>query len=749
MAEKFMLKKFPTIWMTALACVAANFGFAADWQPAKVPLMTRWAKDVAPDHVLPEYPRPQMTRAAWLNLDGLWDYATTMPDGAAPADYTGKILVPFCYESALSGVGKPSIPHQRLWYHRTFTVPAAWSGQRVILHCDAVNYDSAVWVNGQQVGTHRGGYCAFEFDITGQLKPGKNEIIVSAWNPLRSDEADAQVLGKQRVHPGGIFYTSATGIWQTLWLEPVPAAHITNVRLTPDLDAEALRLTVQASADAKFKVTALDGDQEIASATGTTGQELNLPIPHPHLWSPADPHLYNLKIELLADGKTGDEVGSYFAMRKISLGKDEQGRTRIFLNNKFLFEVGTLDQGYWPDGIYTAPTDEALRYDIEITKKLGFNLIRKHAKVEPPRWYYWTDKLGMLVWQDMPQMFGGHNGALTDEAKRQFETEWREELAEFHNHPSIVVWTTFNEGWGQHDTAKIVALTKQLDPSRLVNNASGWTDENVGDIHDTHDYPGPGCKPPEANRASVNGEFGGVTMSVPGHRWNDQVMGYGAVLQDSWLVTKRYQALLKNVYKLRDERGMSAAVYTQITDVEQEINGLLTYDRAVIKPDVAIITAANEGKFLPLPPNPNPPVMADAQDEPQSWQYTTSQPADDWMQPDFNVGDWKNGQSGFGHEVGSVHTGWTTSDIWLRRAVDLPADLPAKLAFDVFHDEDAEIYVNGVLAATTKGYNTSYEQIPLNEAGRAALKSGKNIIAVHCHQTTGGQYIDVGIVKAK
>jgi len=567
---------------------AANQG----WRSAPVQLKTRWARDVNPAAPLPAYPRPQMTRPHWLNLNGLWQYTTSAPDAAPPAGYPAhRILVPFAYESSLSGVGGASIPDKRLWYRRSFTVPAAWQGQHVLLHFGAVNWDSSVFVNGHAVGAHRGGYTGFSFDITDQLQPGENELEVSAWNPLRTNQPDAQVLGKQRMHPGGIFYTAATGIWQTVWLEPVPAVHITALRMTPDIDRKILRLTVSASADAQYRVTAFDGTHAVAIGTGTAGRELELPIPHPHLWSPDDPHLYTLQVVLLG---SDDSIQSYFAMRKISLGRDAQGHMRMLLNNHFVFEMGTLDQGYWPAGVYTAPTDAALRYDIAITKQLGFNLIRKHAKVEPPRWYYWADKLGMLVWQDMPQMFLAKGQTLTPAAAAEFEKEWRAEIAELDNHPSIIVWTIFNEGWGQHDTAALVALTKQLDPSRLVNDASGWTDMGVGDLQDTHAYPGPGDKPPSPDRATVDGEFGGVTLAVPKHMWTtEKLKGYGKVLQDPAIATRHYEALLAKVAQLRDADNLSAAVYTQITDVEQEINGLLTYDRAVMKLNAAAVRAAN------------------------------------------------------------------------------------------------------------------------------------------------------------
>jgi hypothetical protein len=726
------------------------------WHQAAAPLSTRWDKEVSPGNALPEYPRPQMTRGAWQNLNGLWDYGLTDSAAtAAPAAYDGRILVPFCYESSLSGVGKASPVTQRLWYRRKFSVPAAWraNGQRVLLHFGAVNWDSAVSVNGQPMGDHKGGYDAFDYDVTNALKPGANEIVVSAFNPLLCDVPDSQVLGKQRVHPRSIFYTGATGIWQSVWLEPVPAAHIASLKMTPDVDAKTLHVTVAApgAVGTQVLLTAMDGRTVVAKATGAAGAEMTLPIANPHLWSPSDPHLYGLKVSLIKNGKPIDSVGSYFAMRKISPGKDAQGRTTILLNNQPIFQVGALDQGYWPDGIYTAPTDSALRSDIDFAKSLGFNLLRKHAKVEPERWYYWTDKLGILVWQDMPQAFGD----LNDAAKAQWLTEWKREIATHDNHPSIVVWTTFNEGWGQHDTEAIVALTKQLDPTRLVNNASGWTDKGVGDIRDTHAYPGPSSTMPEPTRAAVNGEFGGVTERVPDHMWTKNVMGYGKTLTNRWQVTQRYQELLKKGYGIRDTRGTCALVYTQLTDVEQESNGLMTYDRSVIKVLPNIVKAANEGRFLPLPPAPPLPVNHDlvptSEDVGRAWQYTTHKPGDDWTKPDFDASSWKTGPAPFGQGVGNPNTPWTDKpgDIWLRRMVILPANIPANLVVRTIHDEDVEVYVNGVLAASALGFVGDYVNLPMSDAAHAALKPGENLIAVHCHQTVGGQIIDVGITAPK
>jgi len=741
----------------------------AAWQPANNFLPTRWDKDVSPANALPEYPRPQMTRSAWQSLNGLWEYGLTDSGAdAAPAAYDGRILVPYPYESALSGVHKPSPVTQRLWYRRTFTVPASWraGGQRVLLHFGAVNWDSTVSVNGQLMGDHKGGYTAFDYDVTSALRPGLNTLIVSAFNPMTDGTPNAQVVGKQRAHPVSVLYTGATGIWQSVWLEPVPEAHITSLKLTPDVDAKALHVVVNADGGpSRAIITALDGTKTVATANGVPGEEISLALPAPHLWSPSDPHLYTLQVALTKNRKRVDSVGSYFAMRKVSLGHDAQGRTKIFLNNKDVFEVGTLDQGYWPDGIYTAPTDAALRSDIDAVKGFGFNLIRKHAKVEPERWYYWADKLGVVVWQDMPQAFGDGE-TFTPETKAQWLTEWTRELAQFTNHPSIIVWTPFNEGWGQHDTAAIAALTKRLDPTRLVDAASGGynqvvdgkmsqfrlpTPAGIGDINDTHTYPDPTTEKSDPTRALVCGEFGGISYRVPGHLWEAGNFGYGDVMRDGWHLTQRYQDVLKEAYGLR-ELGASAVVYTQIADVERETNGLLTYDRAVVKPLPQYVVAANHGRFPALPPAPvSTQLVPTSEDAPQVWSYTTQKPADNWTQPGFEASSWKTGPAPFGQGVGHPNTPWTDTpgDIWLRRIVTLPAVIPAKLVVRTIHDEDVEVYVNGVLAVSAPGYVGDYVELPLSDAAYATLKPGAStVIAVHCHQTTGGQVIDVGIVAA-
>ncbi len=719
------------------------------WHPVPGHLVTRWAKDVDPAAPLPEYPRPQMVRRDWLNLNGLWEYALTDQRAAAPpAVYDGQVLVPFPIESALSGVKRPVSAQDRLFCHRTFIVPTSWAGQTVLLHFGAVDYEAAVSVNGREVGRHVGGYTPFEFDVTPALRPGQNDLLVNVYDATSDD----QPIGKQRTGKGvrGIWYTACTGIWQTVWLEPVPATHVTSLKLVPDVDGSALRLTVAATGDGTVSATATataDG-KAIGAATGGPGAELTVPIAAPHLWTPDDPYLYSLHVSLRHGDQVLDAVDGYFAMRKVSLGKDAQGHERILLNNRFVFERGVLDQGYWPDGIYTAPTDAALQSDVDMTKTLGFNLSRKHAKVEPDRWYYWCDRQGLLVWQDMPQAKSDH---LPEPAKAAFKRQLAEEVTAFANHPSIIVWTTFNEGWGEHDVEPLVDMVRQMDPTRLVNNASGWTDvPGVGDLRDTHHYPAPACEVPTGDRASVDGEFGGLGMRVAGHLWAEPPRGHQGPARDGWKLTRNYQGLIEQAYRLRDERSMSAYVYTQLTDVENETNGLLTYDRDVVKPDVAIVAAANAGRFVPLPPNPHPDVLPSAADEPGEWRYTTDQPGVSWSAADFDDRSWTVGRGGFGHGVGNPTTPWKTADIWLRRTATLPLTLPPAIDVLAYHDDDVQVYVNGIAAAAATGAAHDYERLPMSPEARAALKpGGPNVVAVHCHQTTGRQFVDVGLTAAR
>jgi hypothetical protein len=744
------------------ACLAS----AQSWKPAPGPLLTKWAKEVSPKKPLNEYPRPQMVRKDWQNLNGLWNYAITEKDASTATQWAGQILVPFPVQSALSGVMTNVSDSQRLWYSRKFDVPRGWRGQRVLLHFGAVDWEAQVWVNGKDVGKHSGGYDAFSFDITDALNArGENEIVVSVWDPT---DAGPQPRGKQVRKPGGIWYTPVSGIWQTVWMEPVDLNHITAIRITPDIDSNSVRVSVQAMAgNYSLRIAVLDGRNEIAASShGSTIPTLRpidhtegIIIPRPKLWSPESPFLYGLKISLTRDGKVVDEIQSYFGMRKISMARDEKGRLRMQLNNTNYFQLGPLDQGWWPDGLYTAPTDEALRYDIEMTKKLGFNMARKHVKVEPARWYYWADKLGLLVWQDMPSgdksaRWRGPSGYDGEEMKRTpesaaiYERELKAMIEQFHNYPSIVVWVPFNEGWGQFDTVRILNLTKKLDPTRLVDGASGGNHFPAGDIIDHHQYPGPGAPPPVTDRAMVLGEFGGLGLPVKGHTWqSEKNWGYRS-FTNAEALTAAYVNLLRKLHPMIEQHGLSAAIYTQTTDVEVEVNGLMTYDRAVVKMPIATVAKANRFQF---PPAPKQIVLSPtaAQHVGATWRYTTSNPGSDWMKRDFDASAWKEGRAGFGAAgtPGSIiGTEWKSPDIWLRREFNVSA-IPREVKLLMHHDEDAEVYINGVLATKATRYIGGYQEFDVSPDAVKSLNEGGNVIAVHCRQTTGGQYIDAGIVE--
>ncbi|WP_086730421.1 PA14 domain-containing protein [Streptomyces carpinensis] len=553
-------------------------------------LRTKWADQVGPDDALPEYPRPQLTRPDWQNLNGRWQFAAAGADEQPPVGKTlpERILVPYPVESQLSGIERHE---DRMWYRRTFTVPADWhigQGKRLRLNFGAVDWKADVYVNGTRVAQHQGGYDKFSADVTDALKPGRTqELIVGVYDPTDAAAGENPPLGKQRLDPSGIWYTPTSGIWQTVWMEPVAPDHVDSLKLTPDV--EHGRLTVETEGvreGVPVTATAYDGRRKVATAQGRTGGPLTLTIHDPHLWSPDDPFLYGLKVRVGAD-----EVGSYFGMRSISV-EQVNGVPRTVLNGKPIFMMATLDQGFWPDGLYTAPTDEALAHDLKVHKQLGFNAVRKHIKVEPDRWFYWADRLGLMVWQDMPAMTAGKNPSSA--ARAEYEREMKEMIDEHISSPSVVMWVTFNEGWGQYDEGRIAQQAKSWDPTRLVNGMSGinlGTDGGAGDIIDEHGYPSPALPPhPDGKRALVSGEYGGLGLAVPGHAWSVQ-QSYVDV--DPATYTDDYLAKLDEVRALAC-RGSNGAVYTQISDVEGELNGLLTYDRKVLKPDVTRVRAAQQ-----------------------------------------------------------------------------------------------------------------------------------------------------------
>lgn len=595
--------------------------------PQKAGILSRWEKSVTPSNAWTNYPRPQLVRPTWQNLNGMWEYAIRPQTEGQPSQYDGKILVPFCVESTLSQANKPLKANERLWYRRTFPLTEAWNGQRVLIHFGAVDYECTLWLNGGMVGSHTGGSDSFDFDLTDFLKPGQNELVLAVTDPTNEGE---QPRGKQLANPNGIWYTPVSGIWQTVWLEPVPnPSYIEEVRLTPELDSGRVRVEVLlnrpiTNPTTAVRLTALDGNTIVTSTQIRVGRTGFLRLPNPKLWSPDNPFLYNLKVELVTVndpfvgvenrnrprhneaertayanapivGNPIDAVTSYFAMRKISMGIGPVANQPVLLlNNKPLFQNGPLDQGWWPGGLLTPPSDEAMIFELDFLKKAGFNMLRKHIKVEPDRYYYHCDRLGLLVWQDMPSGFlNGQNLSPSEtveplrrsKGKEQFELELRRMINRLHNHPSIVTWVVHNEGWGQYDNVRLASWVKALDPSRLVNAVSGWTDLGAGDFYDIHTYQEVPNEPaPKTDRVIVVGEFGGIGWPIAGHLWDANKRNWGyQTYQDQETVIKAYRTKYAKMVDMYKKLGVSAAVYTQTTDVEGEVNGLLTYDREIIK----------------------------------------------------------------------------------------------------------------------------------------------------------------------
>lgn len=736
---------------------------AADWKPAPTPLMTKWGKQITADKTpWAEYPRPQLVRKEWANLNGLWDYAIRPKGEKQPDKWDGKILVPFCAESALSGVGKHPTEKDELWYRRDVDA-SAWKGKRVLLHFDAVDWETTVWVNGKELGNHKGMHDPFTFDVTDALKDGKGELVVRVWDPT---EKGSQPLGKQLSKPEGIWYTPVTGIWQTVWMEPVGDGHLTSVRAEADIANSTVTFKLEGAnlkADDQADIW-IDGPD---NKGGMMGRKISadtvLKLTKPILWTQETPQLYKVTVVLYRGiNNKLDTIESYFAFRTVGVGKDEQGIQRLLLNGKPLFQVGPLDQGWWPDGLLTPPSDAAMKYDLEVLKKVGFNMLRKHIKVEPSRYYYHCDTLGLLVWQDMPSVISRAPGKkhfvapgqktdaddqFTAEEKKQWRAEWKAEMDHLRFFPCIYCWVPFNEGWGQHDTNAILKWTKEYDPTRPVNGPSGWEDRGYGDMKDAHIYPGPGMFPVMKDRVSVLGEFGGLGLPVKNHLWKDTGnWGYRTYKTEEELRTN-YHTLMKRMHPLIG-KGLAAAVYTQTTDVEIEVNGLMTYDREVLKFDPAEMKKWHDMLFTP------PPVVTEvvptSETTAQEWKWTTDKPADGWVKPEFDANGWKEGKGGFGTKMtpGSrVGTEWAGKEIWIRRTFELK-ELPTGEAFLRFHcDEDGEVFVNGVSAAKLPGYTTEYVEVPISEAAKKSLKVGTNTFAVYAKNAGGGQYIDVGLVQ--
>lgn len=719
---------------------------AQEWQPKRAALMSKFSKDVNPKSVLSEYPRPQFVRNKWLNLNGMWQFqpASGRTEALPSGNLSRSILVPFAVESALSGVMEH---HESIWYRRKFNVPASWKGERVLLHFGAVDYETEVFVNGKSLGIHTGGYDPFSYDITAQIKEaGDQDIALRVYDPT---DNGGFPRGKQTLNPQGIMYTSVTGIWQTVWLEPVPQTSISDLKIVPDIDRSVVKLFVQtnnAEPNLVIAVQVKEKGKVIQTITAKPNTEVSVPVKNAKLWSPDSPFLYDLSVSLKQGEKNVDAVDSYFGMRKISIG-EENGIKKMFLNNKFLFQLGPLDQGFWPDGGYTAPTDAALRYDLEMIKKFGYNMVRKHIKVEPYRWYYWADKLGLMVWQDMPspnsyteRVPPVDTAAFSSELTRMIKTHW--------NSPSIVSWVVFNESQAQHNTPALVQKVKQLDPTRLVNQASGGSHYGVGDVMDIHSYPPPDVPAPSATQTLAVGEYGGIGFIIPGHTWKTGPTYIMIDNEKDYL--NLYDQFANDLTQYKTNNGLSAAVYTEITDVEIELNGLLTYDREIIKGSIDKIRASNErvikGNIYLRD------ILANAKSDAKIWKYSFNKPSNNWFSKDFNDQNWQSGKGGFGKEgtPGAViGTQWTTEDIWLRQEFtlgDLSRINKDELMLSIHHDDDCEVYINGVKAADIKSYTPKYTLVAIEDAAKKALvANGKNVIAIHCHQNTGGQFIDAGL----
>lgn len=747
-------------------------------------MKTPWGEKVTPENAWRAYPRPQMVRDAWTNLNGLWKYAVTTNAPGVPAKWDGEILVPFVIESSLSGVGRLLKPQETLWYRRTFDA-AVKPGERLLLHFEQADFRAQVFVNRVEVGVpHEGGQMPFTFDVTDYAKPGANELVVAVWDPTTDFIGS---VGKQVFKPHGCMYTRSSGIGGTVWLETVPETHLVDYKVTTDIDAGTVSVTLEGAGNltrAEGVVEVRRGGQTLATgALAAWGRPITLALPRPiALWSPESPNLYDLVITF-RDGATGarDVVRGYFGMRKFELKKDEKGVLRFFFNNKMRFIVGTLDQGWWPDGLLTPPSEEAMAFDILQLKKMGFDMMRKHIKVEPRRYYHLCDTLGILVLQDMPCGFG-------DAVKRYgfYRRELKEMMDHLQKTPSLVMWIPYNEGWGQPGeflTHATLMWTQRYDPTRLVDGPSGWSDYEGGVIGfvgrggssshkplgeeeaahaiDKHDYGArPKMFPVNPRRASFLGEFGGIGCRVSDHLWTTNAWGYGGTGNDAdrGAVQKKFIDLMEHVAGLA-RRGLAGSVYTQTTDVEAEINGLITYDRKVVKFDPAALAAVHEkvraAAARGCRPTETTEVFPKRDPNPRAWAYTFDAPTADWFQPAFDDAAWARSAGGFGgggiekaHPAAKVVTPWTTKTLWARRRF-VCGGAPAKLVaavLEMFHDEDAEVYLNGTRILSTKGYTTDYVpyEIPAETFARA-VRAGENVLAVKVVQTVGGQFFDLGL----
>ncbi len=775
------------IFIVAAVCAATIASGAYQQKPG---MKTVWGEKITPENAWREYPRPQMVRDAWTNLNGLWQYAVTKDAPGMPKNWDGEILVPFAIESSLSGVKRELQPNELLWYRRSINANVK-PGERLILHIEQADFRTQVFVNRVEVGVpHEGGQVPFSFDITDYVKSGENELIVCVWDPT-SDFIGS--IGKQAFKPAGIFYTRTSGICGTVWLETVPETHVTDYKVVTDIDAGTVAVTLDGvgnltEVDAKVDVLK-DGKKVASGELKKWGKPIVIKLPQPiALWSPESPALYDLQITFKDDETdVKDIVKGYFGMRKIELKEDKHGTLRFFFNNKPRFILGTLDQGWWPDGLLTPPSDEAMTFDILELKKMGYDTMRKHIKVEPRRYYWLCDKLGIIVVQDMPS--GRHNGGtgFANQAYGFYRREWKAIMDLLQKTPSIVMWVPYNENWAQPDqnlTHMTLMWTQRYDPTRLVDGPSGWNDYEGGTIYtggwgttkhpgpgeeeaahaiDRHDYTTyPNMYPLNDRRASFLGEFGGIGCRLEDHLWTANAWGYGGTgnITDRKAVQKRFITLMEHVATLA-KKGLAGSIYTQTTDVEGEINGLISYDRKLVKFDSAALAAVH-AKVRAMADEGSPRIRMTEKvlfskyaKDPKTWAYTFEAPAADWAKPTFNDAAWKRSAGGFGNEEikgvtskAKVTTMWTTPNLWVRRHFTYDG-APGKIlnvVLELFHDEDAEIYLNGEKLYQATGYVSGFCRFNASvETFNKLIKKGDNVLAVKISQKMGGQYFDMGL----
>lgn len=721
-----------------------------EWSPVGNKIKTKWASEVSSTNAWQQYPRPQLVRDQWKNLNGLWDYAILPKDESAPNNFDGEILVPFCIESSLSGVGKPLLPEDELWYRTTFDV-SNWKGKDILIHFGAVDFKSTLYINGKKVGVHEGGNDPFSYNISDFIDKRKQtqELKLSVWDPT---DTGIQPRGKQTLNPKGFWYTAVSGIWQTVWLEPVEKTYVKQFYTISDIDKNQITLITDLNnpkGNEEYIITVKFNDSLIIKESFKANKNVTINIPNPNLWSPEFPNLYDIGIQVVRNGNTLDKFNSYFAMRKIALGEDEYGYTKLFLNNKELFNWGTLDQGWWPDGLLTPPTEEAMVYDMKVVKDLGFNTIRKHLKVEPALYYYNADKLGLLLWQDMPSGFldihhpeqhvahdSKEDWDRPEESANQFKKEWKCIIDNLRFFPSIVVWVPFNEGWGQFQSKEITNWTMDYDKSRLTNGISGWADRKVGHFYDAHQYPGPGMEPASQNegRAVVVGEFGGLGFAIENHIWDSSRDNWGYrtyAAKDEFF--NQYTQAVYNLYPEK-ARGLAAAIYTQTTDVEAEVNGLMTYDRKVIKLPITFAQVLHSNLYNKTKKANF--IVEDAEINSNKKQLTQHNLGKNWElnaehNKTFKLVDFPNHLS-------------ETKAVYSYQEFDLK-DIPENLALKFYGNGDVIVYLNGTeIFSNYLRTKRHYDDINLSTHSKF-LKKGKNILAIEVKNPTEDGAFDYGL----